>query len=62
MEFRKQSKDILCLAAPMMMGNILQQLYNTFDVAKRRPQDVQWTSALCRPKRQRSPRKLYKTV
>lgn len=32
MEFRKQSKDILYLAAPMMMGNILQQLYNTFDV------------------------------
>lgn len=32
MEFRKQSKDILYLAVPMMMGNILQQLYNTFDV------------------------------
>lgn len=32
MEFTKQSKDILFLAAPMMMGNILQQLYNTFDV------------------------------
>ena len=26
-------------------------------VAKRRPQEVQWTSALCRPKRQRRPRK-----
>lgn len=32
MGFRKQSKAILSLAVPMMMGNILQQLYNTFDV------------------------------
>ena len=31
-------------------------------VAKRRPQEVRWTSALCRPKRQRRPRKSYKTV
>ena len=27
-----------------------------------RAQEVRWTSALCRPKRQRRPKKLYKTV
>lgn len=31
-DFLKHSKELLWLAVPMLMENILQQLYNTFDV------------------------------
>ena len=41
---------------------IIPPVFTDSGKGKSKAQDVRWTSALCRPKRQRRPRKSYKTV